>query len=280
MVYVFVALYAEAEPIISQLGLKRKKTEFGFDIYTIDKYNIKLVITGAGMVAAATAVGSILAHDNNKEYSTLINFGSCAGKGEIGETYVCNKIIDSISGHAFYPDILYRHDYPEKYIVTETGILKNGLGNLYQDGLHDMEASAIYQAGSHFLSPHKMSFMKVISDSGQGEKIHVKELKKTIEMGMKHFLNYLMRWIEIDIQENIQVNRKEQIYEQEFEQLCQQLHCSEAMRRTIKQYIKYWSLAGVDYKMLFQQMREQKKLPCKDKREGKKRLGELKSKLL
>ena len=32
--------------------------------------------------------------------------------------------------------------------------------------LHDMEGAAIYQAGSYWLGPHQMSFIKVISDHG------------------------------------------------------------------------------------------------------------------
>lgn len=280
MVYVFVALYPEAKPIICQLGLKQEKTKFRFPVYTIDKYKMKLVVTGSGMVAAATAVGSMLAHSyiENKEDNTLINFGSCAGKGRIGETYLCNKIIDRISGHTFYPDMVYRHNYLEKYIITEPDILKNGLDNLEEEGLHDMEAAAIYQAGSYFLEPQKMSFIKVISDFGQGKNIHAKELTEIMKMATEPFLEYLMECMERDVK-NTQAD-KQQIREQELEDLCQQLHCSQTMRTIVGQCIKYWSLAGIDYPTVLRQMREQKKLPCENRREGKKRLEELKRKLL
>ena len=150
----------------------------------------------------------------------------------------------------------------------------------YNDGLHDREAAIIYQAGSHFLSPQNMSFIKVISNSCQEEEIHAKELTEIMEMEIDRFLEYVMQCIERDRQEEIQANKENRVDKQELEQLYQDLHCSESMKRTIKQYIKYWSLAGIDYQTMLQQMREKKELPCKDRREGKRKIGEFKRKLL
>ena len=307
MTYIFVALYPEAEPVIRRLGLKKERVEFGFDVYAGEETEVRLVITGVGMVAAAAAVGSILTyyHAGKKNISeiTLINFGSCAGKGRVGEVYLCNKIIDSVSNHTFYPDMLYHYDFPESYVVTEPGILKEGLDGLYRDGLHDMEAAAIFQAASRILGPHQMSFFKVISDAGKGEELCVKEFSKTMEAGAEAFLRYLTEYRELNIFEgrqgedvcvsevyriengrgkagNVLADRKGEICEQEFEALCSQLHCSEAMRIAVRQCIKYWSLSGVDYRTVLRQMREQEELPCRDRREGKKRFEELKKRLL
>lgn len=295
MIYIFVALYPEAKPIIQRLGLKRQRAEIGFDIYAADTPGIRLVITGAGIVNAAAAVGSVLAYyhgGRDREDVTLINFGSCAGRGRAGKVYLCNKIIDRISGHTFYPDILYRHDFAESYVVTEPEILREGLDNLQEGGLHnpgvlkegqdnfpgeelhDMEAAAIYQAGSRFLGPHQMSFIKVISDAGTGGELCAKELTEIMEAGTEDFLKFLADCIERNAHEGGQAS------EQEFEQLCEELHCSETMRMAVRQCVKYWSLSGVDYQKVIRQMREQKELPCRDRREGKKRFGELKKRLL
>lgn len=277
MIYIFVALYPEAKPIIQRLGLKRQRAEIGFDIYSADTPGVRLVITGAGIVAAAAAVGSVLAYyhgGRDREDVTLINFGSCAGRGRAGKVYLCNKIIDRISGHTFYPDILYRHDFAESYVVTEPEILREGLDNFPGEGLHDMEAAAIYQAGSRFLGPHQMSFIKVISDSGTGGELCAKELTEIMEAGTEDFLKFLADCVEWNVHEG------EQASEQEFEQLCEELHCSETMRMAVRQCVKYWSLSGIDYQKVIRQMREQKELPCRDRREGKKRFGELKKRLL
>lgn len=279
MIYIFVALYPEAEHIIRRLGLKRQRAEFGFDVYAADKPQVRLVITGVGMVAAATAVGSTLSYyhvGRNSGDIFIINFGSCAGEGRTGEVFLCNKIIDRISGHTFYPDIVYRHDLPEAYVVTEPNILREGLEDLYRDGLHDMEAAAVYQAGSHFLGPHQMSFIKVITDSGRGEEVGIKELAEIMETGAEPFLKYLRGCIGRDVSED----DGGQIPEEESEQLCRELHCSETMRIAVRQCIKYWSLAGIDYQTALRQMREEKELPCRDRREGKKRFEELKRRLL
>lgn len=279
MIYIFVALYPEAQPIIRRLGLKRERAEFGFDIYTGDSPEVRLVITGVGMVAAATAVGSTLAYyhvGRDSSDSTIVNFGSCAGKGRVGETYLCNKIIDRISGHTFYPDILYRHDFPEAYVISEPNVLKEGLDHLHREGLHDMEAAAVYQAGSQFLGPHQMSFIKVISDAGNGRELSAEELTETIEMGAEVFLDYLSKCTG----PTVSADSEGQISERDLEQLCLQLHCSETMRMAVRQCVKYWSLAGVDYQAVLRQMREQKELPCRDRREGKKRFEELKKRLL
>lgn len=322
MIYIFVALYPEAKPIIQKLGLKRKRAEFGFDIYSADTPGIRLVITGTGLVSAAAAVGSTLAYyhaGRDREDIILVNFGSCAGRGGVGRVFLCNKIIDRISGHTFYPDILYCHNFPESYVVTEPEVLKDGLdylqeGDLYDrgdledeqdnspgDGLHDMEAAAIYQAGSRFLAPHQMSFIKVISDSGMGRELCVKELTEIMEAGTEDFLKYLTDCIERDVggrgQESktgdvvsaggngqggssISAGGRKQIREQELEQLCEELHCSETMRMAVRQCVRYWSLSDIDYQSVIRQMREQKKLPCRDRREGKKRFEELKKRLL
>ncbi len=293
MIYIFVALYPEAKPMIRQLGLKKERVEFGFDVYAGEKPEVRLVITGVGMVAAAAAVGSILTyyHAGKRDMSeiTLINFGSCAGEGRVGEVYLCNKIIDSVSNHTFYPDMLYHHDFPESYVVTEPDILKEGLDGLYKDGLHDMEAAAIYQTGSRLLGPHQMSFFKVISDNGKGEELTAQELTESMEAGTEAFMKALMEHGDQALSGaeradgkagNFLTDKNGEDFEQELEALCLQLHCSEAMRIAVRQCIKYWSLAGVDYQTVLRQMREQKELPCKDRREGKKRFEELKKRLL
>lgn len=292
MIYIFVALYPEAKPIIRRLGLKKERVEFGFDVYTEEESGIRLVITGVGMVAAAAAVGSILTyyHAGKKDISgiTLINFGSCAGNGRVGEFYLCNKIIDSVSNYTFYPDILFHHDFPESYVVTEAGILKEGLDGPYREGLHDMEAAAIYQTASRLLGPHQMRFFKVISDNGKGEKISAQELTKIMETGAEAFVKYLKEYRGPDFTGaraegevcDALADKNREVCGREFEELCQQLYCSEAMRIAVRQCIKYWSLAGVDYQTVLGQMREQNELPCRDRREGKKRFEELKKRLL
>ncbi len=51
------------------------------------------------------------------------------------------------------------------------------------------------------------------------------------------------------------------------------------MYDSMKQYIRYLALAKVDYVSLIRELYEKKLLPCKDKREGKRRFEEFKRRL-
>lgn len=292
--YIVTALFQEAKPIIKHLGLKKDKENPGFAVYTSDRGDIKLVITGTGMIAAAAAMGAILALEavkGNQEAVTVVNFGSCAGRGRMGEIYVCNKIINRITGHTFYPEIRFRHDFSEACLVTEPLVLEKGLdvageaylqdailheAPLHEAPLHDMEAAAIYQAGGRLLGPHQMHFIKVVSDSGEGREVDAKKLEEIMEGAAAPFLHYLSVCMEQDRPQKT----VDKVHEEEWENLCEQLHASETMRMAVRQCIRYWMLAGVDYQSVLSQMRECGELPCKDRREGKRRFAELKRRLL
>ncbi len=71
----------------------------------------------------------------------------------------------------------------------------------------------------------------------------------------------------------------EQEEETLIETFCANLHCSKAMYDSMKQYIRYLALAKVDYVSLIRELYEKKLLPCKDKREGKRRFEEFKRRL-
>ncbi len=292
MVYIFIALYSEAKSLIQRMGLKREERAFGFDVFGNEKSGVHLIITGTGMIAAATATGSALAYYHVGKGDILINYGSCTYNGisdahspsvikpehcygednGIGKIYICHKIIDRISGYTFYPDILYRHNFEEASIITEPEVLTG-----YDDDgyLHDMEASAIYQAGSYYLGPHQMSFVKVLSDFGENTKLSAHKLEKIMEKTVDAFEKYLeilLKNMEY-FTEKVRQHKEE---EKQVERLSEELHCSQTMKNEVRQYIRYWSLSGVDYQDKIQRMREQGELPCSDKREGKRRFVELK----
>ena len=65
-----------------------------------------------------------------------------------------------------------------------------------------------------------------------------------------------------------------------FQSLCFDLHASKAMSESVRQYIRYCVLSGIDYDSVIKEMYLEGKFPCKDKREGKQRFEELKKRLL
>lgn len=204
MIFIFCALYQEASSLIKQSGL-RKITDTPFTVYCSEgvysdnpeqkednSAKMVLTITGAGEIAAAAAVSHTLTVYHADRQSLLINAGICAGAHDvIGQVFLINKITEEMTGHTYYPDILYQHSFKEKEIITvpkeiddvsvyiadekteenpdiKTG--KNASENQDIDAcsLFDMESAAIYQAALNYLGPEQMIFLKAVSDSGTG----------------------------------------------------------------------------------------------------------------
>lgn len=60
---------------------------------------------------------------------------------------MCHKITEQATGKTFYPDILYRHPWKERELVTGMQPLQRAAAH---GALYDMEAAAVYQAGIRF----------------------------------------------------------------------------------------------------------------------------------
>ena len=308
MIYIFTALYPEAKPLIRTFSLKKTVTGLPFDVYENTDSDLRLVITGAGMTAAACGVSAVLGKYGVGERDHLINVGTCAAenlpceknddtKAGDREIYLCHNITDRNTAHTYYPDMLYHHPFKEAEIITEPVVWKNGTEQNMKTGdrntmpdaiqimkcepllLHDMESAAVYQAGSFWLGPHQMSFIKIVSDEGNGEKITPQTLECVVENNIEQIKAYVTDLGQISAQDE-ERQRKEQHCMTVAEQLCQELHCSQTMRAAVVQCVRYWTLADVDYQHVLDEMRADGELPCRYRREGKKRFEELKQRLL
>lgn len=286
MIYLFTALYCEAAVFIRQLHLEKNLENTWFQEFTNETSGIRLTITGVGGIAAAAAVGSICTKYKPGGEDVLLNIGTCAHKEGSSGIFVCNKLIEQTTGKTFYPDILYSHDFEEETIVT--GMLpqnceRNGAGTsaMILDGnLYDMEAAAIYQAGSYFFGPHQMVFLKVVSDDGRAKEISEKQVEDLMESCQDRLFDFITQ-LSVMFHEN---DRKKSCARQDMElmteRLCRDMHCSKAMRDLVEQHIHYLSLSGTDWSFVIQNMYREGLLPCKDKREGKQCFEELKRRLL
>lgn len=290
MIYLFTALYPEAKPLIRVFSLKRVQGGLPFDVYENADTSIRLVISGTGMCAAAAATAAVFGRYGAANEDHLINIGTCAGEAGTdemsGKAYLCHKLTDRNTGHTYYPDMLYRHAFAEAQLITEPIVWKGtedseALRRKAESAivLHDMEGAAIYQAGSYWLGPHQMSFIKVVSDHGTDQRITSQTLEQAVENGLDAIKDYVS-----NIGQIIAQNRRDKEWETECsrqtERLCEELHCSQTMSLAVIQCVRYWTLAGVDHNSLLEQMRADGELPCRDRREGKKRFDELKQRLL
>ena len=56
MIYLFTALYAEAQCVIAHYKLKKDTAHTHFQLFENEELKIRLILTGAGNIAAACAV--------------------------------------------------------------------------------------------------------------------------------------------------------------------------------------------------------------------------------
>lgn len=281
MIYVFMALYAEAKPLIEKLELKKINSRFKFTQY--ESPEICLTITGVGSIAASTAVGAVCASRDIDAADILVNIGSCArSASSLHGIYLIHKITDEVTGRTYYPDMLYKHTFDEVEIITIPLVKTRQKVEIVSNSrlLYDMEAAAIYQAGSYFVGPHQMQFLKVVSDEGNGEAVTPDMLTECMHMHVDEMAELLDT-----LQEITKEWQEQKLVFSENEtglvaQLCEDLHCSAVMKASVEQLCRYWKLSGMDYEAYISQMYAQGLLPCKDKREGKRRIDAFRKELL
>lgn len=303
MIYVVTALYQEAHGLIRELELKKNTAYAPFEVFDNESAGIRLVVTGVGEIASAAAAAAVCARDGADAADFLVNIGCCAaaegaaggcepadrdmdsGYGaahaaQIGDLYVCHKITEQATGKTFYPDILYRHPWRERELVTGMQPLQRAAA---YGVLYDMEAAAVYQAGIRFFSPDRMLFLKVVSDFGIAgqERMTAEALTGLLEQHVKEVAAFLTNLREAaDEEETLRNDGILQEDEAVLERLFAALHCSQTMRALARQYITYAALTGYDWKAELEEWYARGLLPCKDRREGKVRLEELKQVLL
>ena len=232
-----------------------------------------------------TDSGSGVANAGADRGCEIVDRGMDSGSGaanaaQIGDLYLCHKITEQATGKTFYPDILYRHPWKERELVTGMQPLQRTAA---QGVLYDMEAAAVYQAGIRFFSPDRMLFLKVVSDSGVAgqERMTAEALTGLLEQHVKEIAAFLTNLREAaDEEETLRNDGILQEDEAVLERLFAALHCSQTMRASARQYITYAALTGYDWKAELEEWYARGLLPCKDRREGKVRLEELKQVLL
>lgn len=206
MVYIFAAHKGEVEHLIKKLSLGKRKTSFPFLQYEGEE--ILLTITGQGQINASVSVAATLQEEKAKKGDILLSLGSAAlilGKNRtaseelMGRWFWIQKLEQQSTGRCFYPDLLYKLDFPEAGLLTGDKILEFGSmgygeisGNSdskedivsegYSDSkedivskefsgfekllLYDMESAAVFQAANFYLAPEDFFFLRCVTDFG------------------------------------------------------------------------------------------------------------------
>lgn len=207
MVYIFAAHKGEVEHLIKKLSLGKRKTSFPFLQYEGEE--ILLTITGQGQINASVSVAATLQEEKAKKGDLLLSLGSAAailGKNRaaedlLGRWFWIQSLEQESTGRKFYPDLLYKPDFPEAGLITGDKILKlDSMGNRdtvseghsdskedivsegYSDSkedivskefsgfekllLYDMESAAVFQAANFYLAPEDFFFLRCVTDFG------------------------------------------------------------------------------------------------------------------
>ena len=282
MIYIFSAFYAEAKNIIDHYGLKKEKSPetVRFDVFAND--SIRLVITGVGEINAAAAVSNIGGAYGISPDDEILNVGCGAGFGNetcLGSIFIGNKLTEQMTGRTFYPDMLMKTNLMECEIVTVTRVLNEGRDSV----VYDMEAAAVYQAAAFFVGPHRMHFIKLVSDAG--ERIDQSKITELFALQEEKICGYIDMLLSVggnkaSIDEKTKGKNTVAKSAWNMDRLISDMRCSKVMGDQLAQLIKYCRLSGIDYKAVLDEYYTNGMLPCESKREGKKCLFELKQRLL
>lgn len=274
MIYIFSAFYAEAKNIIDHYGLKKEKSPemVRFDVFANE--SIRLVITGVGEINAAAAVSNIGGAYRISPDDEILNVGCGAGFSSdicLGSIFLGNKLTEQMTGRTFYPDMLMKANFRECEIVTVARVLNEGCDSV----VYDMEAAAVYQAAAFFVGPHRMHFIKLVSDAG--ERIDQSKITELFALQEDKICGYIDRLLSA-CADKAQMDDTQSSWN--MDRLICDMRCSKVMGDQLAQLIKYCRLSGIDYKAVLDEYYTNGLLPCDSKREGKKCLFELKQRLL
>lgn len=282
MVYVFCAFYGECSGLIKHYNLKKRQTDkyYRFDVFENENQPVRIILTGQGSVMAAAALSGAASFFGIKAEDAIINVGTCAGDYEPGQVFICNKITEEATGRTFYPDMILRSGMPERELVTAPVVIRKSIHEYankdsHNMALYDMEAAAIYQAANLYVGPHRMGFVKVVSDNGDIEGLTPDFIKGLMAGAVDEIASYVDMFV-TDTHDMCRAEESTQFTNQ----LCEDLHCSKVMENQVRQLIKYLSLEGTDYMTYINKLYDEGRLPAHDKKNGKVCLDEIKRELL
>ena len=201
--------------------------------------DLEIILTGIGKVNAAFACGRMFPMGltrNDLKDDIVINIGIC-GARDLSGLFIVNKITDEATGRDFYPDIIRVSGIPEASLVTVDEVKTDPDPGV----LYEMEASAIYQALSKLISPDRMIFLKVVSDSGYVNGITTEYVNDLIKSHLPEIKRIISSVREGTGKEASISN----------DDLYERLYASSSMRVQIDELIRYASSLGIDGRKLF-----------------------------
>ena len=241
MLYILTALKCEAQALSGLPG--------------------EVVVTGVGERALDKISKIELTADD-----FVLNVGICAGAC-VGKGYLINQVISLDSGRRFYPDILFESGAEEMPVSTSSKIVTE-----VNDGmLYDMESSIICESVLKVIPPSNLALYKVVSDSGD----KFPTANEVIALIREH-VDEIMKIAELLVEGG--ASRE---YEFLPENVFEDLRLTQYMRNELKDIEHYCVASGRADELieLLAKMREDGRIPARDKKAGREVLDEIYSRL-
>ena len=211
MIFIFAAHYGEVENIIKQKKMGKRKISFPFLQYSAVGWDesgakkeqmqagkelsamkeskgaygrILLTICGEGRNNASAAVAATLAREGAKRGDILLSIGSAAmlkGAEEersLGKWFLIHALEEEGSGRAFYPELLYRTDFPTARLITGDKVLRRSDAKWPTEtksySSTEKEISPAGNRGQENVSPFETNEFILMCD-GRPERVGVEE---------------------------------------------------------------------------------------------------------
>jgi Purine-nucleoside phosphorylase len=164
--------------------MKRDSVGFKCELYSAD--NISLIISGTGIIHSAASTAFIISQKGTPEIEGIVNIGVCGALSnqiKQGTPIIFNKIVNVITGKAFYPDMLLNTGIIEGTLHSFPNIV---LKNNCPEGIEyvDMEAAGFIEAALMYMPPHKVNCIKTVSDHMESPRLEPSHISSIIEQNI------------------------------------------------------------------------------------------------
>jgi len=170
MIYIVCALQCEAKPIIEKYKLSLIPDK-PFRIF--QGKEIRVLISGMGKIATATAMAYLYALDGEEKNVTWLNMGVAGHQTlELGSLFNINKVTEETTGVNWYPTRLKSLAMPSHHVRT----VETASEDYPSDALYDMEASAFMLTALRFSPVDLVQALKIVSDNLKNPSIAINKV--------------------------------------------------------------------------------------------------------
>lgn len=172
----------------------------------------------------------------------ITNIGVCAGS-TIGKIYLCNKINGK---KTYYPDLLIPNDFAQSAITTVDYLVGAEEVAANPNMLYDQEAAIIFADAQKYISPHQISFLKIVSDSGT---LDFKKIKKVVPKLIEKRIPEIAAFITSSQKFFSKIDTKEEI--KNLDKYSEMLKCTATMKAQLAQLLRYAKISNIDISNFF-----------------------------